>query len=283
MTILPNRVKTRQDVRDALWTRAGRSTVGFVRISRDYPASLGSGTLIKFGDVVGILTCAHVLEEQVKEAEIGILCCTVRANQTQSLRLSMETTDHIIIGSSPWVECGPDLGFLRLPLPIIGAIERFATIVSGDLHRENIVLSEPERTLQLFALSGFVDELTKSPIITKYDKNIGIMVSFEEMINIGHVHVDDKNTDRFRFQPVASLGENLPSSYKGTSGGGLWQFFLNQDDFSVVQVRLAGVAYFEKKVEDELHIIGHAQISIYDRLFNAIREKWPTSYARANI
>ena len=58
-------------------------------------------------------------------------------------------------------------------------------------------------------------------------------------------------------------------------GGGLWQFFLGQNDFSVVQVRLIGVAYWEKPVGDELHIIGHGQISIYKTLFNAIHQKWP--------
>jgi hypothetical protein len=64
-------------------------------------------------------------------------------------------------------------------------------------------------------------------------------------------------------------------SYKGTSGGGLWKFFLGQHDFSIVQVRLIGVAYWEKLVGDELHILGHGQISIYETLFNAIRQKWP--------
>jgi hypothetical protein len=54
----------------------------------------------------------------------------------------------------------------------------------------------------------------------------------------------------------------------------LSSFFLGQDDFSVAPVRLVGVAYWEKPVGDELHVIGHAQISIYDILFNAIRQKW---------
>jgi hypothetical protein len=55
---------------------------------------------------------------------------------------------------------------------------------------------------------------------------------------------------------------------------GYGYFFLGQGDFSVVQVRLVGVVYWEKSVGDELHIIGHSQISIYDTLFNAIRQKW---------
>jgi hypothetical protein len=45
--------------------------------------------------------------------------------------------------------------------------------------------------------------------------------------------------------------------------------------FLCCQVRLIGVAYWEKPVGDELHIIGHGQISIYKTLFNAIHQKWP--------
>jgi hypothetical protein len=223
---------------------------------------------------VGVLTCAHVLEALLKEAEIGILCFPVRATQIQTLRLPMATTDSIMIGAPPWGEGGPDLAFLRLPASIIGDIERVATIANGDLHRQNIIAAEPASTRKFCAVAGVVDELTKPPIITQVANGTAATTPFEALINIGHVLVDDDNADRFRFQPVSSEGVILPNSYKGTSGGGLWLFFLGLDDFSVAQVRLVGVAYWEKPVGDELHIIGHAQISIYDTLFNAIRQKW---------
>ena len=48
--------------------------------------------------------------------------------------------------------------------------------------------------------------------------------------------------DLFRFQPIAGEGVALPTNYQGTSGGGLWQFFLDPDDFSLVQARLSGVS-----------------------------------------
>ena len=264
-----------KDVSNAVWTHMGRSTIGFVRIRDNAPSSLGSGTLIRFGNIVGVLTCAHVLEVLLKEEEIGILRFPVRATQIQTLRLSMAVTDSIAIGEPPWSERGPDLAFLRLPASIIGDIERGATIANGALHRQNIVAEEPTPTRKFCAVAGVVDELTKSPIITQIANGTVATTPFEALINMGHVFVDDESADRFRLQPVASEGIILPKSYKGTSGGGLWQFFLGQNDFSVVQVRLIGVAYWEKPVGDELHIIGHGQISIYKTLFNAIHQKWP--------
>jgi hypothetical protein len=264
----------RRDVSNTVWTHVGRSTVGFVHIRGSSPASLGSGTLIRFGNIAGILTCAHVLEALLKEIEIGILCFPVRATQVQALRLSMAVTDSIAIGAPPWSEGGPDLAFLRLPVAVVDDIGRVATIANGDLHRQNILAGEPAPTRKFCAVAGVVDELTKPPIVTQIPKGTLATTPFEGLINIGNVIVDDENADRFRFQPVPGEGVVLPKSYKGTSGGGLWKFYLGMDDFSVAQARLLGVAYWEKPVGHELHIIGHGQIIIYDTLFNAIRQKW---------
>jgi hypothetical protein len=260
---------------NVVWTHTGRSTVGFVRVIDSAPASLGSGTLIRFGSIIGVLTCAHVLEALLDEEEIGILCFPVRATQFQRLRLPMATTDRLAIGTRPWGESGPDLAFLRLPASIVGDIESIATIVNGDFHRQNIVAGDPEGTMMLCAMAGVVDEMTKPTIVDHIPKGIIETMLFEALLNAGHVFVDDENEDRFRFQPIASEGVILPTSYKGTSGGGLWKFYLARENFSLVQARLIGVAYWEKPVGDELHIIGHGQVGIYETLFNAIRQKWP--------
>jgi hypothetical protein len=264
-----------KDISSAAWAHVGRSTVGFIRARDDPPSSLGSGTLIRFGNIFGVLSCAHVLEALQKEAEIGILCFPVRAAQIQTLRLPMDATDGIAIGSAPWDARGPDLAFLRLPAAMIGDIKRVATIANGDRHRQNILAGQPTPARRFCAVAGVVDEWTKPPIITPIASGIAATTPFEALINVGHLFVDDESVDRFRLQPVPGEGMTLPKSYKGMSGGGLWKFFLGQHDFSIVQVRLIGVAYWEKPLGDELHILGHGQTSIYETLFNAIRQKWP--------
>ncbi len=275
MPEVPTPAQIQRDLSGIIWTHTGRSTVGFVRVRDSAPASLGSGTLVRFGNIIGVLTAAHVLEALTKETDVGLLCFPVRAGQIQRLQFSMTATDSVAIGSRPWPESGPDLAFLRLPAALVGDIERVATIVSGDLHRQNVVAGDPARTRKLCALAGVVDEMTKPPIITLIQNGIAATTPFEGMINIGHLFVDDDNADRFRFQPVASEGVKLPTGFRGTSGGGLWKFYLNQDDFSLVQARLIGVTYWEKPVGGELHLIGHGQVSVYETLFNAIRQKWP--------
>jgi hypothetical protein len=268
----PDQIK--HDITQAAWTHMGRSAVGFVRIQDAAPSSLGSGTLIRFGNIVGVLTCAHVLEAVLKEAEIGILCFPVRTTQIQTLRLPMSATDSISLGLPPWAEHGPDLAFLPLPEAIIGDIERVATIANGDRQRQRIIAGEP-MARHVCGLVGVVDEFTKPLGVTRTANRIVGTTSFDVMINLGNLIIDNENADRFRFQPFASPGMVLPKSYKGTSGGGLWHFYLGESDFSVVQARLVGVAYWEKPVGDELHLLGHGQISIYHTLFNAIQQKWP--------
>jgi hypothetical protein len=257
-----------------VWAHSGRSTIGFVHIE-DGVTKRGSGTLIRFGSIVGVLTCAHVLEALRDDEDIGILCFPARATQMQGQRFRLRKEDSISIGEPPWSEGGPDLAFLRLPEQIVGNIASVATIVNGELHRKNIVAGEPEGTMKLCAMAGVVAEMTKPATTEPVSKGIRVTTTFEALLNVGNVIVDDENTDRFRFQPVTTPGIILPASYGGTSGAGLWKFYLARETFSLVEARLIGVAYWEKPVGRELHIVGHGQISIYDTLCNTIRRKWP--------
>lgn len=251
----------------------GRSSAGFVGV-RGVPSSFGSGTLIRFGDVVGVLTCGHVLEAVLKQTNIGLLCFPVRAAQIQTLRLPVNVTDHILLGAAPWTADGPDLAFLRLPGAIMGDVERVATIANGDRHRKNILCGDPANLMPICVLGGVVDEMTSPAVITQMPDGVAATTTFQVMVNIGNIIVDDMGEDRFRFQPIASPGTPLPTSYEGTSGGGLWKFFLNQRDFSIVQATLVGVAYWQKRVGSELHILGHGPVSIYQTLFDAICRNW---------
>jgi hypothetical protein len=212
-----------------------------------------------------------VLDALLEEEEIGILCFPVRPSQIQRLRVNMAMTDNIPIGTRPWGEDGPDLAFLRLPPPTISTIESIATIVNGDLQRQNIRASDPDGTRKLSAMPGVVAEMTKPATIEHISGATVETTSFEALLNVGNLIIDDDKSDRFRFQPVTTPGATLPTSYKGTSGAGLWQFYFATESFSLVQARLIGVAYWEKPVGSEIH----GPLSIYETLFYDIRRKFP--------
>ena len=109
----PDRIQ--EHLSSIVWAHTGRSTVGFVRVEDSAPTSLGSGTLIRFGSIVGVLTCAHVLEELRDDEDIGILCFPARAAQIQWLRFRVRKKDSVAIGTPPWGEGGPDLASFGCP------------------------------------------------------------------------------------------------------------------------------------------------------------------------
>jgi hypothetical protein len=100
-------------------------------------------------------------------------------------------------------------------------------------------------------------------------------------MNIGNISQDriisDDGYDRFLFQPVPDENFREPGCvdgrrYSGTSGGGLWRIYPKPRDGGDIAYRLIGVAFYEMS---DHQIMCHGQASIYLKLFDAIRDKWP--------
>ncbi len=76
----------------------------------------GSGTLVTYRSIYGILTAGHVLEHLPNKGEIGLVRFSNGGRQIyQNQRINMEHTDRFAIYNSSNNSQGPDLGFLRLP------------------------------------------------------------------------------------------------------------------------------------------------------------------------
>jgi hypothetical protein len=93
--------------------------IGFGRAG-ETPAAKGSGVLIRFGEVHGILTCAHV-DKYLRELKqpVGL----VRFNQgptEQYGTLDMWGVDTYAADVEPWT--GDDIAFIHLPRHLVGNI-----------------------------------------------------------------------------------------------------------------------------------------------------------------
>jgi hypothetical protein len=251
----------------------GRFTVGFVGIGKDKAVSKGSGTLARYGKIVGIITCGHVLE--ALRGEIGIVCFPTRPREIQRFTLDLPLTDQIKFGTPPWTETGPDLGFLRLPDHMMAELQRHASVVNGERHRGNAVAGQPDRTERVDLVCGVVDEVTTTRI-----QGDQAVTTFTGLLNVGRVVEMSRvgNMDYYRFQPIPGSDVTPPTSYAGTSGGGLWRLYIKREEekgtYSLVQARMVGVAFWEKPVEKELHIVCHGQVSVHSVLHDAIKAKW---------
>jgi len=264
------------DFTEMLKTNVGRSTIGFVEKVGTEIVSRGSGTLIKFGQIGGILTCAHVLEYLSSLEEFGIVYFPVRAGDFQTMSIARNKTSEVVLGASPWTATGPDLAFLRLSDVEMGALSSVAFSVNADFHRANAKDGEPKYDSRVDLVCGVIGEWTREAELSeKLSKT-----TIEALLNVGQIlGVSQENGfDILRFKPVPSDDFKTPTSYKGTSGGGLWRIFVSKNDddtYKVVQRRLVGVAFWETEDRDEIKC--HGQQSVYKNLFDAIEAKWPAS------
>jgi hypothetical protein len=190
--------------------------------------------------------------------------------------MSVGDTSHVKIGAPPWTKYGPDIGFLRLPAVTMSDLGAVASVIDAWGQRAAVTGSEPDPRHCIDIVSGVIDEWTGKTTVTRTTAT----TPFELLLNVGKVisKTMAKGYDLFRFEPVPAPGFKLPTTYKGTSGGGLWRLYTKQHDdgsFSLVQRRLVGVAFWE--TAEERHVICHGQSSLYDFLFASIRQQWPVA------
>jgi hypothetical protein len=233
---MPEEIADRDKVADAVLDKVKHCTIGFARAG-ETPAAKGSGVLIKRGDRHGILTCTHV-DKYLRDLKrsVGI----VRLNQglaQQSATLEMDEVFSYAAGEEPWE--GDDIAFIHLPPHLVGNIEKDCVFLDAD---KNFTKPEPEDSsslLQVHSVFGLVEKFTgtttrqggRATTLLKGVLTSGVLREFDKLI-----------------ATLECFNENLadlPSSFGGTSGGGLWRVYVRKRDdgnFEAVHHRLIGIA-----------------------------------------
>ncbi len=250
---------------------AANFTIGFGGLSRNNSvenvASLGSGTLASVGLVKGIVTASHVIEALPDDGNIGLI---LHSHSARPL-LNMSDAFRLKLGGEASGKSGPDLGFLRIPLPTFKALN--ARLSVYDLIKER---KEPAKTTFFDAAVGIVSELTEELTSDRVDRRI---TRFRAIFGPGSSSpAEDRSIhDYFDFNVESSTEFTLPTSFGGVSGGAIWRFYtaVKNDVASMTNYKLVGVPYFETVQTDGKIIIScHGTQSIYDALVGAIKKEW---------
>ena len=260
------------DASELLLPFVRRFTVGFVLTDPPAPSVLGSGVLVAAGPIKGILTCAHVAEQFRQRADIGLLRFSHNEQlQMQKLLLGDTTTPYIAenIGDPLWSNPEAfDLAFVALPPRDVATLEATCVFLNWDTNRAKLLGGEPARDAHVDAVFGLLDEFSEEPI-----RGDGLVTTpMKAVLTPGHIIARDKGL--LTLECMDYNVSELPKSFGGNSGGGLWRLYLKVIEgggYELVQSRLCGIASFQL---DQTHIICQGFDRIEQGLVSAIRDKF---------
>jgi hypothetical protein len=231
-----------EDVANVVLDKVRQFTIGFARAG-ETPAAKGTGVLIKQGELHGILTCAHV-NKYLRELKqpVGL----VRLNRglaQQSGTLNMDEVVSYAAGEEPWSKGNDDICFIHLPPHRIGNIAKDCVFLDAE---KNFSKPEPDdrSLIQVHSVFGLVEQFTgqttrqngRATTLLRGVLTSGVLRDFEALT--ATLECFEENLP------------DLPDSFGGTSGGGLWRVYVRKRDggiFEAIHHRLIGIASREDK------------------------------------
>jgi len=244
-------------------------SVGIGRVSsrnKHLLKTAGSGTLVSKGGRFGILTARHCARELRRGSTEQDLIAVVLHNRAVYLPPDSVFEHKLTTPSSE--EYGPDLDFLEIA-PCEQRRTLLAIASAWSLDRDvSPLLREFTAEGTLLASLGFPEERCKTMPISEGFRR----VSYHLICN--HVIQKDDIIERDGWDYIQSkcfyCDENdLPRSFGGTSGGGIWAMQVGKDKstgkLSIGRSALVGVSFDQTKIENnERYVRGHFIKSIYN-------------------
>ena len=234
--------------------------------SRDnpqHPVELaGSGTLVELGSRYYILTADHVWDRAEVQGweELGLMLTDgaplgIERKLIRAKRLRADSY-------SRW---GPDLALLEIPPNLVGTITSRKSFLNLARRRSMLSTHPPQTEKSLWAVMGLVGQ--KSSVELVDDPRTAIArVRGEAFIGVTCTADQRGEYDYLTVHANTALRE-VPSSFDGISGGGLWEATLRIKGSSIISLgehHFRGVAFWQEPEErDHIAIRCHGPHSIF--------------------
>ena len=230
----------------------------------------GSGTMVRYRQEHGILTAAHVIDRLRREPEF---CLTMPVGQGY-ISIKNETADFLVCDNAVFDESGPDIGFIRLSPHTVGILKSRLSFVDLETHKQKIENDCIPIDHGVWVETGFPEILGSS-----WRSGDNVTTKVFGMVALGDAEKlpDQAGFDYYKSHVTYGYGEGVPLTFRGLSGGGLWQVKLShKEDGSLHATNryLSGVVYYEtERTDDYLYIRSHGRSSIYDYVVPQLIER----------
>lgn len=252
----------------------GNFSVALARMTGNDPATfqiLGSGTCVKRGSHLGILTAHHVLHAQDRPVKLGVegpdRIYFLGKNGHVPVQAQQALVEHPLGVPEGDGDFGPDLTFI--PLPPNSSLRGTCSFWNLD--------QDPEEILRTFAIDRTCIVNAGYPaakyVTTEGPNAIHAAVTLQggagalvegDIVRRGEWDYINSECDFAAFP-------NLLQSYKGMSGGGIWSALLASEPpyLRVRRFGLVGVNFWQTMPANSKCLIrGHFIRSIYQRAWN---------------
>jgi hypothetical protein len=238
------------DLTDTVIARLKHHTIGLTYRKDGSQARevLGSGVLVTIEGRRGILTCGHVAEkfEVLSDVQLGFFNSDDRNKFPLSAVLNQILQSSVSFEESETVF---DLAFTFLTPELATAIEaKSGVFLNTDKNRKKMEDFASTRCKFFDVIFGLVEEFSGEPEIE--GKNV--ISNLRAVLYSGRILPRDNGL--LHFEPRDG-GENLPNSFGGMSGGGVWRIYYDdgkQGDNALSTIMLCGIASWERADEKEV-------------------------------
>jgi hypothetical protein len=237
----------------------------FIRSERPVPDVdfVGSGTLVEIEGSHHILTAAHVWNKAKDATHVG-LSLTTFGSRFMVPRDRILSKQEWRTDDPGW---GPDLALLRLPSADVPRIKAHKSFLNFPQQRAAFADRPPDTTRGYWAVTGMVGEFSNIERDREANR-VELRISGRAVFSVvREVH------ERERYDYI-DIGVRLelpgtPSTFRGVSGGGLWEIQLVEKSGTIQwngKPHLRGVAFWESAPSGDRCVIRcHGPRSIFER------------------
>ena len=248
-------------IRDTLWL----FTAAVFRINESQPEYRGTCTFVRAAGKDGILTAAH-LWDSLRGDSFGLAL----GDNLRILEINKAVVKPFIIKGKRFDRDGPDLAFVEIPQLDVQRIQQRKAFFNLDRRKKGKLAISPTYQSGLWSVLGAVEEQSE---FNPTEACLGLRV-----YACGFPNAETRGGHDYLELPYDRRSSpQLPTSFGGISGSGLWQVLIAKSrrtqQVNLSHAELEGVAFFQEPDANSSSrgvIRCHARQSLYSALLSVI-------------